>query len=139
MIDTDTLPSKESTKILIVDDSIAMRMSMKEALSRNGFTVIEATDGANALEVLATEPEVALVLTDLNMPRLDGIGLLRRIRADRRYLALPVIMQTTETQASVITMARQAGATGWLIKPYGEDALLRAVQRLLRDRMPTKR
>jgi two-component system, chemotaxis family, chemotaxis protein CheY len=139
MTDTGPVANSEGTKILIVDDSMAMRMSMNDVLSRNGFTVLEATDGENALEILATERDVALVLTDLNMPRLDGIGLLRSIRSERRYLALPVIMQTTEAQSSVITMARQAGATGWLIKPYGEEDLLRAVHRLLGGRPPAKR
>jgi two-component system, chemotaxis family, chemotaxis protein CheY len=134
MIGASTLSAEERKKILIVDDSAAMRMSMTDVLSRNGFTVIEATDGMHALEVLSAEPEVALVLTDLNMPRLDGLGLLRSIRGERKYFALPVIIQTTEVPPAVIATARQAGATGWLIKPYPEDALIRAVHRVLPEK-----
>lgn len=134
MTGTDSLPTEERKKILIVDDSAAMRISMQDVLTRHGYHVLDAVDGVNALEILAKEPDVVLVVTDLHMPRLDGIGLLRNLRRDHKYIGLPVIIQTTEAQASAVTKARQAGATGWLIKPVGEQALVRAVERLLRDR-----
>jgi two-component system chemotaxis response regulator CheY len=121
----------DKKKVLIVDDSVSVRLNMREMLVRNGFTVLEAVDGTNALEVLANNQSVALVLTDLNMPSLDGLGLVRAIRGNRKFLALPIIVQTTEADGSVIAAARQAGASGWLIKPYDEAALLRAVGRLL--------
>ena len=97
---------------------------MHDVLARHGYTVIEAVDGMNALEILAREPDVVLVLTDLYMPRMDGLALLRNLRRDQKHIGLPVIIQTTEAQASAVTKARQAGATGWLIKPVGEVAVI---------------
>ena len=134
MPDSATLPAAEKRKILIVEDSVAMRFSMKDALTRQGFNVLEAVDGMNALELLAKEPDVALVVTDLHMPRMDGQDLLRNLRRDSKYATLPVIVQTTEAQTSAVTKARQAGATGWLIKPVSEQALARAIDRLLKHR-----
>jgi two-component system chemotaxis response regulator CheY len=134
MSDTNALPAEDKRKILIVDDSAAMRISMQDVLARHGYTVIEAVDGMNALDILAREPEVVLVVTDLYMPRMDGLALLRNLRRDQKHIGLPVIIQTTEAQASAVTKARQAGATGWLIKPVGEVALLRAIDRLLKGR-----
>jgi two-component system chemotaxis response regulator CheY len=134
MSDTNTLPAEDKRKILIVDDSAAMRINMHDVLARHGYTVIEAVDGMNALEVLAREPDVVLVLTDLYMPRMDGLALLRNLRRDQKHIGLPVIIQTTEAQASAVTKARQAGATGWLIKPVGEVAVIRAIDRLLKSR-----
>lgn len=126
----DSTPVGKKT-ILIVDDSVSVRLSIRDMLVRSGFNVLEAVDGTNALEVLAQNQGVALVLTDLNMPNLDGYGLVRAIRGNRTFLALPILVQTTEADSSVIAAARQAGANGWLIKPYAEAALLRAVGRLL--------
>lgn len=134
MTGTDSLPAEDKKKILIVDDSAAMRINMVDALTRYGYRVLEAVDGMNALEILAKEPDIDLVVTDLHMPRLDGIGLLRNLRREHKYMDLPVVILTTEAQASAITKARQAGATGWLIKPVGEQALVRVVERLLRPR-----
>lgn len=136
MTDTNTLPAEDKKKILIVDDSAAMRFSMREVLTRHGCTVLEAEDGMAALEILAREPNVGLVVTDLYMPRLDGLGLLRSLRCDHKYAALPVIIQTTEAQTSAATKARQSGATAWLIKPVDGLALMRAVDYLLKDRSP---
>jgi two-component system, chemotaxis family, chemotaxis protein CheY len=129
---TDTLSVQEKKTILVVDDSAAVRIRVADVLIRYGYSVLEAVDGMNALEILAKDPDVALVVADLHMPRMDGLDLLRNLRRDRKYLALPVIMQTMEAQASAMTKARQAGATGWLIKPVSESALVRAVERLLR-------
>jgi two-component system, chemotaxis family, chemotaxis protein CheY len=129
---TDALSAQEKKKILVVDDSAAVRIRVKDVLTRYGYSVVEAADGMNALEALAKEPDVALVVADLHMPRMDGLALLRNLRRDSKYLALPVLMQTMEAQASAVTKARQAGATGWLIKPVSEAELVRAVERLLR-------
>lgn len=134
MTGTDSLPAEDKKKILIVDDSAAMRINMVDALTRYGYRVLEAVDGMNALEILAKEPDIDLVVTDLHMPRLDGIGLLRNLRREHKYMDLPIVILTTEAQASAVTKARQAGATGWLIKPVGEQGLVRVVERLLRAR-----
>lgn len=136
MTDTNTLPAEAKKRILIVEDSPAMRFSMRDVLSKNGYSVLEAEDGMEALAILEREPDVGLVVTDLYMPRLDGLGLLRQLRRDHKYAALPVIIQTTEAQASVATKARQSGATGWLIKPVNGQALMRAIDYLLKGRQP---
>jgi two-component system chemotaxis response regulator CheY len=131
---TNTLPAEDKKKILVVDDSTAMRFALQDILTRHGYLALAAVDGIAALEILAKEPNVVLVLADLHMPRLDGIGLLRNLRRESKTAALPVIIQTSEARSSLMTTARQAGATGWLVKPYDEATLVRGIQRLLRER-----
>ncbi len=111
-----------------------MRFSLQDILTRHGYSVLEAKDGTDALEILASEPEVALVLTDLHMPRLDGLDLLRNLQREGRNPALPVLILTSEVQASAAARARQFGVTGWLIKPVGEHALTQAVDWVLKRR-----
>jgi two-component system chemotaxis response regulator CheY len=115
--------------ILTVDDSASVRQMVKFTLSEAGYSVIEAVDGADALAKL-TAP-VNLVITDLNMPNLDGIGLIRRIRANPACKGLPIIMLTTESQAARKLEGKAAGATGWIVKPFGTDQLLAVVKRVL--------
>jgi two-component system chemotaxis response regulator CheY len=115
--------------ILTVDDSASVRQMVKFTLSEAGYSVIEAVDGADALAKL-TAP-VNLVITDLNMPNLDGIGLIRRIRANPACKGLPIIMLTTESQAARKLEGKAAVATGWIVKPFGTDQLLAVVKRVL--------
>jgi len=115
--------------ILTVDDSASVRQMVKFTLSGAGYGVIEAVDGADALTNLAAV--VNLVITDLNMPNLDGIGLIRRIRANPACKGLPIIMLTTESQAARKLEGKAAGATGWIVKPFGTDQLLAVVKRVL--------
>ena len=118
----------EATRILTVDDSASMRALLKNALGGHGFTVFQADDGLAALEWLGSS-EVDLVITDINMPRLDGFGLIERLRSDRRHADRPILVLTTESSAEKRARARAAGATGWIVKPFEPEALVAAVRR----------
>ena len=115
--------------ILAVDDSASVRQMVKFTLSDAGYTVIEAVDGKDALAKL-TGP-VNMVITDLNMPNLDGIGLIRGVRANPACKGIPIVMLTTESQESRKQEGRQAGATGWIVKPFTTQQLLAVVKRLI--------
>ena len=118
----------EGTRILTVDDSPSMRALLKNALSGHGFSVSQADDGQAALEWLALN-EVDLVITDINMPRLDGFGLIERLRSGRCHLDRPILVLTTESSDEKRARARAAGATGWIVKPFEPETLLAAVRR----------
>jgi two-component system, chemotaxis family, chemotaxis protein CheY len=118
--------------ILTVDDSASVRQMVKFTLSEAGYAVIEAKDGQEALAKLASP--VNLVITDLNMPRLDGLGLIRSIRANPALKALPVVMLTTESQEERKRAGREAGATGWIVKPFSPQQIVAVVKKVLGDR-----
>ncbi len=115
--------------ILTVDDSASVRHMVKFTLSDAGYSVIEAVDGKDALAKL-TGP-VNLVITDLNMPNLDGIGLIRSIRANPACKGLPIVMLTTESQQARKLEGKAAGATGWIVKPFSTEQLVAVVKRVL--------
>ena len=115
--------------ILTVDDSASVRQMVKFTLVDAGYTVIEAVDGQDALTKL-TRP-VNLVITDLNMPNLDGIGLIRKLRANPACKGIPIIMLTTESQDARKQEGKAAGATGWIVKPFATQQLLAVVKRVL--------
>ncbi len=115
--------------ILTVDDSASVRQMVRFTLSDAGYTVIEAVDGRDALAKLA-QP-VNLVITDLNMPLLDGIGLIRAIRANPACKGLPILMLTTESHESRKLEGKAAGATGWIVKPFTTQQILAVVKKVL--------
>jgi two-component system chemotaxis response regulator CheY len=115
--------------ILTVDDSASVRQMVKFTLSDAGYTVVEAVDGRDALSKLANP--VNMVITDLNMPNLDGIGLIRKVRANPACKGIPIIMLTTESQESRKLEGKAAGATGWIVKPFATQQLLAVVKRVL--------
>ncbi len=115
--------------ILTVDDSASVRQMVKFTLADAGYSVIEAVDGKDALARL-TSP-VNLVITDLNMPNLDGIGLIRSVRANPAYKGMPIVMLTTESQEARKQEGKAAGATGWIVKPFTTQQLLAVVKRLI--------
>lgn len=119
----------ETTRILTVDDSASMRALLNHALSTNGFDVVQAEDGIEALEWLATN-EADVVITDINMPRLDGFGLIERLRGGSRHRDRPILVLTTESSDEKKARARQAGATGWIVKPFDTEKLIAAVRRV---------
>lgn len=119
----------ETTRILTVDDSASMRALLNHALSTNGFDVVQAEDGVEALEWLATN-EADVVITDINMPRLDGFGLIERLRGGSRHRDRPILVLTTESSDEKKARARAAGATGWIVKPFDTDKLIAAVRRV---------
>lgn len=119
----------DTTRVLTVDDSASMRALLNHALSTNGFDVVQAEDGIEALEWLASN-EADVVITDINMPRLDGFGLIERLRGGSRHRDRPILVLTTESSDEKKARARQAGATGWIVKPFDTDKLIAAVRRV---------
>lgn len=120
----------EVAKILAVDDSAAMRQMVSMALSSIGHQVREVEDGDEAL-TLAREESFDLVITDVNMPKMDGIRLVRELRSLPAYRLVPLLVLTTESSAEKKSEGRCAGATGWLVKPFDPDRLLAVVARVL--------
>jgi two-component system chemotaxis response regulator CheY len=117
-------------KVLIVDDSISMRQMVSFTLRGGGFAVVEAGHGQEALEKLKTQA-VDLVITDLNMPVMDGIALIRSLRAQPAMKGKPILMLTTEGLAAKKEEGRAAGATGWIVKPFEPEKLLATVAKVL--------
>ena len=117
--------------ILAVDDSPSMRKMVSFTLSSAGFKVVEAVDGVDALEKAQTE-NIDLVLADQNMPRLDGIGLTRKLREDPKFKGTPILILTTESSDLMKQAGRAAGATGWLVKPFDPNRLIEVIQKVLR-------
>lgn len=117
--------------ILSVDDSASVRQMVSFTLKGAGYTVVEAVDGEDGLTKL-TSAEVHMVITDLNMPKLDGIGFIKKLRANPKYKFIPVIMLTTESQAEKKQAGKAAGATGWIVKPFKPEQLLDVVKKVLR-------
>ena len=115
--------------IMVVDDSTTMRQMVKFTLVAAGYQVVEALDGADALAKIAAQ-KVDAVLTDLNMPNVDGIELTRRLRATPQYRFTPIVLLTTETQQEKKIEGKAAGATGWIIKPFQVEQLLAVVKRV---------
>lgn len=118
-----------SKTIVTIDDSMSIREIVKLSLAPYGYNVLTAEDGISGLQ-LCSNNRVDLVLTDLNMPRLNGIALIAKLRALPAYRFTPIVMLTTESQASQKMAGKQAGATGWIVKPFDSPKLLQIVQRL---------
>jgi two-component system chemotaxis response regulator CheY len=118
-------------KALIVDDSVCMRRMVSDTVEQMGFTTLQAGNGQQALEVLADQP-IDLVITDLNMPEMDGLQLIRCLREQSTYQYIPILMLTTESQDAVKQRGRAAGATGWIVKPFNPERLQQLIARLVR-------
>jgi two-component system, chemotaxis family, chemotaxis protein CheY len=118
-------------RILVVDDSESIRHLLCFMLEKAGFGVDTAVDGEDALTRLDGRT-VDLVLTDLNMPRMDGISLIRNVRANDNYKRVPIVVLTTESQLSFKDQAREAGATGWIVKPFVVEKLLTVISKVVR-------
>lgn len=117
--------------ILAVDDSPSMRKMVSFTLSGAGYKVVEAVDGMDALEK-AESQQIDLVLADQNMPRLDGIGLTKRLRDHPRFKNTPILILTTESSDQMKQAGRAAGATGWLVKPFDPNRLIEVIQKVIR-------
>ncbi len=115
--------------VLTVDDSRTMRDMLLLALSAAGYRVVQAIDGVHGLEVLQDE-QPDIIVTDINMPRMDGFGFIEGVRRDGRHRATPILVLTTESDAEKKARARQAGATGWIIKPFNPVKLVDALRRV---------
>lgn len=119
-----------ATRILIVDDSVSMRRMVCSALRSASFDVVEAANGPEALTVLDRH-QVDLIITDVNMPDMDGISLVRAIRNRPATKSTPVLILTTESGVEMKQAGRTAGATGWIIKPFSPQQLVQVVAKVL--------
>ena len=117
--------------ILAVDDSASMRQMVAFTLKGAGYRVIEAADGREAFEK-ARGQKVDLVLTDQNMPRMDGISLVKHLRGLPSYAATPILILTTESGDDMKAKGRAAGATGWLVKPFDPSKLIDVIRKVIR-------
>ena len=116
--------------ILAVDDSASMRQMVSFTLKNAGFTVVEAVDGQDAWDK-ANSRDFSLVLTDQNMPRMDGITLTKRLRENPKFKVTPILILTTESSDQMKQSGRAAGATGWLVKPFDPPKLLEVVKKVI--------
>lgn len=119
-----------SKTALVVDDSNSMRQMVSFVLQQGGFTVIEGSNGQEALQKLEGLT-VNVVITDLNMPVMDGMTLIRQLRAQPQHRFTPILMLTTESQDSVKLEGKAAGATGWIVKPFDPQKLLSVVGKVV--------
>lgn len=120
-----------NNQILAVDDSLSMRMLLRASLTSAGYEVAEAEDGQAAIDWLENNAP-GLVITDINMPRLDGFGLIAELRARDRFRDMPILVLTTESSDEKKARARAAGATGWIVKPFDPEKLAAAIRRVSR-------
>jgi two-component system chemotaxis response regulator CheY len=119
-----------SKTVLTVDDSASIRQMVSFTLKSAGYDVIEAVDGADGLNK-AKQKSVNLVLTDQNMPNMDGLTLIKSLRMLPQYKATPILMLTTESSDAMKTSGRAAGATGWLVKPFDPQKLIEVVKKVI--------
>jgi two-component system chemotaxis response regulator CheY len=116
-------------RILTIDDSKTMRDMLMLTLADAGFDVLQAVDGQDGLDVLGKE-RVDIVITDINMPRMDGYEVIRRMRGNPEYKTMPILVLTTESEAQKKNLAREVGATGWMVKPFDPDQLVATVRKV---------
>ncbi|BCD98270.1 response regulator [Marinagarivorans cellulosilyticus] len=118
-------------RIIAVDDSASMRQMVSFTLKGAGHDVIEASDGVEALKLANQESGVDLVISDINMPNMDGISLIKELRTLAPYKFTPILMLTTESSADKKMEGKAAGATGWIVKPFNPDQLLATIGKVL--------
>jgi len=116
--------------ILIVDDSVSIRQSVRFILEQNGYTVYEGSDGVEGLKRLS-EQKVQLVITDVNMPNMDGLTMVKKIRETDGIKFVPILVLTTESQGSVVEEGKKVGATGWIVKPFNNEKLLETIKKVI--------
>jgi two-component system chemotaxis response regulator CheY len=116
--------------ILTVDDSSSVREMVSYTLSEAGYEVVQALDGRDALSKL--QKRMDMIITDLNMPNMDGLELIRSVRANAATKFIPIVMLTTESQDSKKQEGKAAGASGWIVKPFKQPQILGVVEKLLK-------
>lgn len=119
-------------KILIVDDSETIRQQVKRTLEQAGWETVEASDGVEGMTQAELHPDIAMALLDVNMPRLNGLDLLEKLRASPQTASVPVLMLTTEAEPALTQRAKKLGAKGWIVKPVTPQLLVNAVAKLAR-------
>ena len=116
--------------ILTIDDSRSVREMVAQTLKSAGYDVVEAIDGEDGLAKAKAQP-IQMVLTDQNMPKMDGLTLVRNLRLIMSYKKVPILMLTTESSNAMKQKGKEAGATGWLVKPFNPETLLAVVKKVL--------
>ncbi len=119
-------------KVLIVEDSTSMRTLISFTLQGAGFDVIEAEDGKDAINKTIKEEKIDLVISDLNMPNMNGIELLKYFRADDLFKFVPIVMLTTESEVEKVMEAKKAGVSGWIVKPFNPAKLVEVAKKFLK-------
>lgn len=119
-----------SKSILAVDDSASIRQMVAFTLKSSGYEVVEAVDGMDGLEKARTK-SFSLILTDQNMPRMDGLTLVKSLRALAQYSTTPILMLTTESSDAMKAQGKASGATGWLVKPFDPQKLVEVVKKVI--------
>ncbi len=122
--------SKEK-KVVVVDDSQSIREAVSFMLRKRGFEVFTGVDGIDALKHFNGD-NIDLVITDLHMPNMDGIGLIKEVRNNADYKRIPILVLTTESQTSIKLEAKKAGATGWIVKPFETEKLMATIRKVVR-------
>lgn len=117
-------------KIVVIDDSMTVRQQVGVVLRQAGFQVLEASDGDEGVELVDRVSDIAMIICDVNMPRMNGLDFLDTIKKDGKNAHLPVLMLTTEGQPQLIERAKRGGAKGWVVKPFKPELLVAAVKKL---------
>ena len=116
--------------VLVVDDSAAVRQQVGMALGQAGFEVVEAGDGKQGVSAVSNNPQIAMVISDVNMPNMNGLEMVTELKKNPAHQPLPIIMLTTEGQPALIKQAKEAGAVGWIVKPFNAGQLVATVKKL---------
>jgi len=116
--------------IMIVDDSRTVRESLKFFLNEGGYKVLEGSDGKEAFDILQ-DTDADLVITDVNMPNMDGLGLIEELRKNSRHKFTPILVLTTESQQSIMEKGKALGATGWIVKPFDSEKVLAVIKKVI--------
>jgi two-component system chemotaxis response regulator CheY len=120
-------------KVIIVDDSRTARQQVRTALHSAGYEVVEAVDGRDGIVKIGENVDASLVLCDVNMPEMGGLDMLGALREEKRADNMVFLMLTTEAETTLVSRAKEAGARGWIVKPFKPELLLAAVRRLVGD------
>jgi two-component system chemotaxis response regulator CheY len=130
--ESPSAPSAEGApkRILTIDDSKTMRDMLMLTLSSGGFEVLQAVDGQDGIEVLSREKNVDVVITDINMPKLDGYGVIKHMRERPEYDSMPILVLTTESDQEKKTRAQELGATGFIVKPFNPNSLVEVIKKV---------
>ena len=119
--------------ILVVDDSGTVRQQVSMALKQAGFAIVEAADGQEALAAIESNRAIDMVVCDVNMPVLNGLEMVEKVKSNPAHKALPILMLTTEGQPSMIRRAKEAGAVGWIVKPFDANQLVQTAKHLTKS------
>ncbi|ACL71007.1 response regulator [Halothermothrix orenii] len=121
-------------KIMVIDDSKTVRASVRYALARHGYEVIMAEDGQEGLDILKEQSreKPGMIITDVNMPRMDGITFIKEVKKEKQFKFIPILVLTTESQEEMKLKGKEAGAAGWLVKPFKPEQLISVARKFIK-------